>query len=76
MITITPITESTRFALGVNVILKSEFSMKVKGDTKRRTQLKKELAQGKKNTISSLNSQEGTKGNINRVLDKGRRHKY
>ena len=51
MIVITPITESTRFALGVNVILKSEFSMKVKGETERRTQIKKELAQGKKHYI-------------------------
>lgn len=76
MIVITPITESTRFALGVNVILKSDFSMKVKGNTKRRIQMKKELAQGKKNTISSLNSREGTKGHINRVLDKGTRHNY
>ena len=48
MIVIRPITESTRFALGVNVILKSDFSMKVKGNTKRRIQMKKELAQGKK----------------------------
>ena len=56
-------------------MLQSDFSVKVKDNTKRRRQMTKKLAQGE-DTIPSLNLQGGAKWHTNRVIDNGRRHKY
>ena len=42
-----PLIESTKFVLGVNMILQSDFSIKVKGQTKRGRQVDKRTGTGR-----------------------------